>query len=858
MDPVDVIKSCLDSIRQLSDDVVDAVIYLDGGCLEAFQFIGAFSLLLELKVRAVCSLESMSPLDTVANWNSASTDPATKMVVFTTRFLSNAHRYILRCLSTHQTIVDCRIFTSISEVAHSACVDCPLGLDAFREYGSLLLMDYEELVKNDKKRKMDSDKINKFITSTGTAQEGSFYSPKHLSAKSAEGFSPNSVATSTGYAGPDGFAGLVISVSHFPMGFCALSPRVFILPSEGSIAEARLSDKHFDSLSPGLPIISTGHGSDSDEIPPGATLTADFLYYLASKMDLKLEIFSVGDLSKSIGKILTDMSSLYDVGRRNRRSAGLLIIDRTLDVLTPCCHGDSVVDWMLSSLPRKERAVYTSRAKSSQPSTKSSTTHVQRAPLDVKIPLEKVVCAGDSPARNEMLINSITAFISGWRSGGVGDAAGDSGDHKDAISPISQMTDNPGLLTGSLVSVDNYQGVNYLEALLGRGIKDGAMLVKKWILGIIRQNRLSVNLKNRLAFPSASELLSMARLLASNQTTFIRNRGIIQLAVASLFALSEPFNSRWNAFSSAERILKMSNGDSSQILSSQIRDIISRSVLLRSHGQGQSSESDQGLFSFQDSLLLAIVGYILAGVNFPTSGSSGPFSWEEERSLKEAVLDAIMELPTTQGLGFLHGLEEELEAYYRKRKTTEKLEDALDSFSMEDLDDNWGSWEDDSDHKNEQSFGEMQLKLELRDRVDHLFKFFHKISGLRWRNQGFIDLETRIGSESFSSKGLLYKLLLMILAKYDIPGLEYHSSAVGRFLKSGFGRFGLGQAKPNLGDQNIIIVFVVGGINCLEIRELQEAISESGRLDVELMIGGTTLLTPDDMFDLILGSSSYI
>ncbi|CAA6661903.1 unnamed protein product [Spirodela intermedia] len=756
----------------------------------------------------------------VANWNSASTDPATKMVVFTTRFLSNAHRYILRCLSTHQTIVDCRIFTSISEVAHSACVDCPLGLDAFREYGLFFSWITKNLSKTIRREKWIP------IKST-------IFSPKHLSAKSAEGFSPNSVATSTGYAGPDGFAGLVISVSHFPMGFCALSPRVFILPSEGSIAEARLSDKHFDSLSPGLPIISTGHGSDSDEIPPGATLTADFLYYLASKMDLKLEIFSVGDLSKSIGKILTDMSSLYDVGRRNRRSAGLLIIDRTLDVLTPCCHGDSV-----------ERAVYTSRAKSSQPSTKSSTTHVQRAPLDVKIPLEKVVCAGDSPAGNEMFINSITAFISGWRSGGVGDAAGDS--------------DNPGLLTGSLVSVDNYQGVNYLEALLGRGIKDGAMLVKKWILGIIRQNRLSVNLKNRLAFPSASELLSMARLLASNQTTFIRNRGIIQLAVASLFALSEPFNSRWNAFSSAERILKMSNGDSSQILSSQIRDIISRSVLLRSHGQGQSSESDQGLFSFQDSLLLAIVGYILAGVNFPTSGSSGPFSWEEERSLKEAVLDAIMELPTTQGLGFLHGLEEELEAYYRKRKTTEKLEDALDSFSMEDLDDNWGSWEDDSDHKNEQSFGEMQLKLELRDRVDHLFKFFHKISGLRWRNQGFIDLETRIGSESFSSKGLLYKLLLMILAKYDIPGLEYHSSAVGRFLKSGFGRFGLGQAKPNLGDQNIIIVFVVGGINCLEIRELQEAISESGRLDVELMIGGTTLLTPDDMFDLILGSSSYI
>lgn len=39
--------------------------YLDAGCLEAFQFIGAFPLLLQLGVRAVCSLENMSSLDTV-------------------------------------------------------------------------------------------------------------------------------------------------------------------------------------------------------------------------------------------------------------------------------------------------------------------------------------------------------------------------------------------------------------------------------------------------------------------------------------------------------------------------------------------------------------------------------------------------------------------------------------------------------------------------------------------------------------------------------------------------------------------------------------------------------------------------
>ena len=39
--------------------------YVDAGTLEAFQFIGAFPLLLEVGARAVCSLENASPLDAV-------------------------------------------------------------------------------------------------------------------------------------------------------------------------------------------------------------------------------------------------------------------------------------------------------------------------------------------------------------------------------------------------------------------------------------------------------------------------------------------------------------------------------------------------------------------------------------------------------------------------------------------------------------------------------------------------------------------------------------------------------------------------------------------------------------------------
>lgn len=52
-------------IVQISEDIKDAVVYLDAGCTESFHLLGAFPLLLELGVHAICSLENTSPLDVV-------------------------------------------------------------------------------------------------------------------------------------------------------------------------------------------------------------------------------------------------------------------------------------------------------------------------------------------------------------------------------------------------------------------------------------------------------------------------------------------------------------------------------------------------------------------------------------------------------------------------------------------------------------------------------------------------------------------------------------------------------------------------------------------------------------------------
>ncbi|XP_059301283.1 sec1 family domain-containing protein MIP3 isoform X1 [Lycium ferocissimum] len=857
MATVDVIKCCLDSIKQISDEIRDAIIYLDAGCTESFEILGAFTLFLELGAHAICSLEKMSPLDKVVDWNSTS-GTSKKIVVITSRLLSDAHRYILRCLSELQTVCSCAIFTCISETGHSAYPESPLGPDAYREYESLLVQDYEELAR---KSQMNSSHAGECTVKESTSAEDEGWSQLTTSEEEILNFS--SVASAEKLyedsvidRREDVRKKFKVSVHHFPLVLCPFSPRCFVLPSEGSVAEAYLSAEHDNSLSFGLPPISTGTTADGEDVPPGATLTAQFLYHLAAKMDLKLEIFSLGDTSKTVGKLLTDMSSLYDVGRR-KRSAGLLLIDRTLDLLTPCCHGDSLVDRMLSSLPHRERMSSLSQAKSSQSQVKLGPTYLQRSPLTVQIPLDNFLREDTSSPDNFKLVESVEAFLRGWNSRDATSQMADLVNLSAKLGGDMSLQDfQSDLLCGSFVSTENFHGTQYLEAILERRTKDGAVLIKKWLQESLRRENISLTAKIRPGYASKSDLQPMIKALAKSQLSLAKNKGIIQLAAAALFALDESHSAKWDAFNSAEKILNVNAGDTSQSLAAQISDLINKSALVSSLGNNK-----MGLLTLQDALLLTVVGYILAGENFPSSGTVGPFSWQEEHFMKEAIVDAIVENPTVAKLKFLQGLTQDLEANFN-RKSEEKKEDLSNTESI-DFDDDWGSWGDEDsgkDKRKEQVYDDMQLKLELRDRVDSLFKFFHKLSSLK-KNISFREWSqalSKFNDDPYSNKGLLYKVLSRVLAKYEVPGLEYHSSTVGRLFKSGFGRFGLGQAKPSLADHDVILVFVVGGINGVEVREAQEALSESSRPEVELILGGTTLLTPKDMFELLLGDDCCV
>lgn len=188
------------------------------------------------------------------------------------------------------------------QIAHSAYADSPLGPDAFREYESLLVQDYEELVR---RGQMNSEQTNDSDLKESTTVEDEGWSELTSNEEDISKIDSFPHKKQEHFIGPFEDVGpkLVVNVHHFPLVLCPFSPRVFVLPSEGSVAEACLSAEHENSLSPGLPPIGMGAPADGEDVPPGATFTAQFLYHLAAK---------VGIDSFSLNNILNVFGYAYD------------------------------------------------------------------------------------------------------------------------------------------------------------------------------------------------------------------------------------------------------------------------------------------------------------------------------------------------------------------------------------------------------------------------------------------------------------------------------------------------------------------------------------------------------------------
>ncbi|KAL2635197.1 hypothetical protein R1flu_006676 [Riccia fluitans] len=809
---LDLIQESQRAIGLLAEDVEDGLFYMDDGAGESFHFSGGLPTLLELGARGICSLENASVLDAAVSWRGPSQDPVEKIVILTSKLLIDSHSEFLRVLRMHRSVKKCTIWTSVSEEAHGAHPDTSFGLGAFHDYKNSLLRDL----------------------SASTLQPGGRFDEYESTHRELHDWQVSD-----------------IEIKFFPMMICSFTNSLFVLPSGGAVAQAPLSSyQDAYALSRGLP------GVDVEEpVPAGAVLLAHCLQHVVAQLDLKPEIFTLGPLANVVGKMMAGLPTPSDGAGHTRQPVGLVLIDRTLDIVTPSTHGDSLLDRCFSSLPRRPPPNTSSKLRSSV-----ITSTVVRPPMDVRIMVDSdeakpsdYTKVGVSFPSRPILPNWAASIGTGSRSAKSGGASAG------PLSHNENLKDGSDLWGGSLSSSWDKRGYEYLETLVGKRTKDSLLQVRKWLQEALRQEKISNSGKGRLSAVSVNDLRLSRSALSQKPEVAMRNTALVQLTRAAEEALSGDSATLWDSLMSSEKILMLTAGDVTQSLALQLRDIVQQCAQNIRRAQETQTPLPSDILSLRDALTLAIVAYGLAGEGLLGMSHGSPFSWEEERALRDAVIEAVMKGPVGAPLGFLKSLESDLAKIWSGDETKKEPEVKKVEKRNQQVDDDWDRWEGvDEDEEDTEDYTQVRVKAELRDRLGEVFANLHKVAagcGRSLLRDVPLPVESQITAGAALHRGLIFKVLSLAFAKMDIPGLEYHASGMTRFLKGGFGRFALRQAKPKLSDQRVLLVFVIGGLNFVEVRDAREAQAAiPGAEKCELLLGGTTLLTPSDMYDLLIGS----
>lgn len=93
-----------------------------------------------------------------------------------------------------------------------------------------------------------------------------------------------------------------------------------------------------------------------------------------------------------------------------------------------------------------------------------------------------------------------------------------------------------------------------------------------------------------------------------------------------------------------------------------------------------------------------------------------------------------------------------------------------------------------------------------------------------------------------------------MLKRQAIPGLYHATASLRGLLKSGLGRFGL-QKQPHPADHSVVMLFVIGGVSMMELREVHEEVDSQhnrGGKCPQILTGGTVLLRPRDLHQNLL------
>ncbi|DBA83451.1 TPA: hypothetical protein ACH3X2_006387 [Trebouxia sp. C0005] len=417
----------------------------------------------------------------------------------------------------------------------------------------------------------------------------------------------------------------------------------------------------------------------------------------------------------------------------------------------------------------------------------------------------------------------------------------------DVEVPLTPTEGPPGL-RGSVLG--SGQAREWLQFLLGRQPKDALLYLRKWLKEAAKKENVQPkNARCKLTDKAAiaEEVKGWADALMTKPDVMLRHRGIIQLACAAVHASTGESFANWAALESQEQQLLQHALDGTEGLANAVIDIF--------RGLSRKPTTHQEL---QDALLLMCMAYCLAAnhaqaqqEHAPSHGDSPWFS-DQESAIQEALIHALLHVDHSSltQLTWLEDLPHRIQQHQLRQQQLSPADS--DYQEGEERQEGWDE-EDLQDHGSSLYRERQQLKAALQQTSERMLVQLRSAAALQARVQ---DRMQKSGEAHEEAGGEAEKLPLLrhvtrqVLKRQTIPGLHHATASLRGLFKSGLGRFGL-QKQPHPADHSVVILFVVGGVSMLELREVHLEVDSQQGLGGKLphiLAGGTVLLRPRDLY----------
>ncbi|KAF5833671.1 hypothetical protein DUNSADRAFT_9942 [Dunaliella salina] len=708
----------------------------------------------------------------------------TTLVIAITQLLSDAHPLILRAVLAHPQVSRVLVLSAVSEHAH-ACQDGPsgdLGPEAFKEYGAMLQQDVQDM------------------------REANVAFARHQQQQASHDA-----------ASPQPPNPLSVEVRALPLCICALDRSSFVLPAKGAAAmQARVGGTAAGFARPqtsGSDLAGDGHEDDREDegqIGEGASnngsgsgglsLLAHELVGLAAQLGMQLETFSVGVVSHQLALEVCNLPSPsplpLDLPGRPTPTLGLVLVDRSLDVATPCMHQENLWEMMLGMLPREAStpAASSHLGGGGGPGKRRHRSKAAWRPVTPCVELPEA-----APLQCPLPAHFDTTQHP----------------HIHSSQQTQEQQQRPHFYGAEVLCPCDKQAVARLEQVAAKRSKDAAVLVRKWLKQALSTEKLH---------PNAA----------------LRQRSIATLGMACAHAMTGEGCARWEAMASLERQLL-------QMLLTVGEEGGSSSAVLVLIDALHTAQAGKGSLHVTDVVQLLPFVYSLTPDVQRNSNSreqvpKGPFSHEDEAQLRLAVLQALkqaMQQQQQQQRGH-HCVQQPAGPTLQGTSSSGSRESAFDELLPGVGDE--GSLE----ARLDAFFRRLHWIAQARGQLQEL------------RQVTVTDMFADNAGSVLPLLRQLVRRLAQGDPVADI--VQASSGSLKTLLTKGLGRFGLdagllgavaGAVAPRaarVSECTAVLIFVVGGISPAEIREVRQEIEERPSVRLPpLLLGGTALLTSSDV-----------